>query len=118
MGPPQTMAWSAADHPARQLQPGAGPQLSHQQQRIAQQQAGQHPTPAAELAGDKSGIGDSSGRAVEDGSTARPAAPMDVMSSADGGGGASADTQRESSAGTAPSSSAGITQEVEMLKVP
>ena len=116
MGPPQ--AWSAAEHPARQLQPTAGPQLLHHQQPSGQQEAGQHPAPAAEPAGAKSRLKESSGRAAENGSAVQPCATVRAMSSADSSGSAIADAERESSAGTAPSSSAGITQEVEMPKVP
>ncbi|CAL5221531.1 g3739 [Coccomyxa viridis] len=89
VGPPQTMAWSESQHPARQLQPTPGPQVGGEGDRT--NQAGEAAAPSSVAAERKDRLGEQRPRGLEDGSAVQPAA------------GAAAVEQRngtESSAGT------------------
>ena len=82
VGPPQTMAWSALDHPAIQQQPSTDAQAAAEGDGVPE--AGENAVPSAAASERKSRVGERGSRGLEDSSAARPAARSDAADSADG----------------------------------
>ena len=102
IGPPQTMAWSESQHPARQLQPSPGPQARAEGDRT--QDVFEPIAPSMAAAERKDVLGEQGPRGLEDGSALQPAADSTAVE--DGNGNESSTSAHNDSLSVPASSSA------------
>ncbi len=114
VGPPQTMAWSESQHPARQLQPTPGPQVGGEGDRT--NQAGEAAAPSSVAAERKDRLGEQRPRGLEDGSAVQPAAGAAAVEQRNGTE-SSAGTQNETLDSSASINSTEGGQEVSALSL-